>query len=68
MGPEELIKGALLFSVYSIILRAEHLPGSHVLADALSRNIPQVFHDLHPEAISQELWEVVVTQTPDWLL
>ena len=48
-----------------------HLAGSHnVIADAISRNLMQVFFSHVPKSLTpvpESIWEVLVTQQPDWL-
>ena len=58
---------------YEIQLRAVHLAGSaNIAADALSRNLMQVFRKAVPAAetlptlIPPTLWQLLVTQRPDW--
>ena len=57
-----------------IKLRAEHLKGVlNIAADAVSRNHLQVFQDAVkgasqlPTAVPPQLWQLLVSQMPDWL-
>ena len=59
---------------YSIRLIAQHIAGSdNTIADAISRNLPQVLFsqvpdaDRQPTPIPEPLWEILVTHQPDWL-
>lgn len=60
-------------AVLDITIWAKHIPGvKNTIADAVSRNHLQVFHqmvegaDPLPTTIPQETWELVVTKRPDW--
>ena len=61
-------------ALYSIQLRAEHIPGIHnTIADAVSRNLMQVFFQLcpsadkTPKAIPAELRDLLGTDSQVWL-
>ena len=61
-------------AMYQVSIRVVHLAGSHnVIADAISRNLMQVFFYHAPKAektptpIPEPIWEVLVTHQPDWL-
>ena len=58
---------------YDITLKADHIVGVHNLAaDALSRNLMQVFRSAVPAAnpqptpVPQALWQLLVTEELDW--
>lgn len=62
-----------LTAMYDIALRAEHIPGVvNNAADAISRNLSQAFQraaphaDTYPTPIPPPLWELLVTERPDW--
>lgn len=69
-----LLRGLHFFSAYySINLRAVHIPGSvNICADAISRNLLQVFFRENPHArryptpIPEYLCDVLVRTQPDW--
>ena len=58
---------------FDLSLRARHIHGKeNIQADALSRNLLQVFFKELPTAkeqtrIPQSLWELLVISKPDWL-
>ena len=59
---------------YNLHLTAKHIAGSgNVIADAISRNLPQVLFSQAPEAspqpipIPEPLWDILVIHQPDWL-
>ena len=58
---------------WEICLRAEHIPGvCNNASDAISRNLMQAFRRAAPQAdrdpvpVPSSLWEMLVTQQPDW--
>ena len=62
-----------LLAWWDIRMWAEHVPGkTNIAADALSRNMMQVFHEQFPTAnkegtlIPQVLLDLLVLQQPDW--
>ena len=59
---------------YDLRLRASHIKGVlNTAADAISRNLPQVFSQVCPGANKSptptppQLWSLLVTSQPDWL-
>ena len=57
---------------WEVELRVEHIPGNmNVIADAISRNMPQVMKEAGleevPVQIPEELWRLLVIERPDWL-
>ena len=62
-----------LTAIWDINLRAEHIAGVlNTASDAISRNLMQVFRTVAPQADSSpapvpaSLWEMLVTEQPDW--
>ena len=58
---------------YDKHLRTKHLRVKNTAADAVSRNLMQVFNQTLPETdnqsafISATLWNLLVVQAPDWM-
>ena len=69
-----LMRGLHFFSaLYDIQLKAQHIAGiQNTIADAISRNFLQILHrenpsiNKTPETIPSSIWELLVTQRPDW--
>ena len=59
-------------AMYQVSIHVVHLAGSHnVIADAISRNLMQVFFshvpkvDKSPTPVPESVWKSIVTQQPD---
>ena len=63
-----------ILAFYNVHLIAKHIAGSNnSIADAISRNLPQVLFSQAPEAepqptpVPEPLWDILVIRQPDWL-